>query len=132
MNDKNYIYWQILTLTDLSRLLSIFTSVLHVSVCSYMALLSASTITTLFGTLFNIQKMANAPVSQPHVYVQISHSRKVSKVNHALYTAQNTKTSPNPLVWKFSENVQFPQSSGRLVQNSAEAVRFHKLPTPGN
>ena len=54
------------------------------------------------------------------------------------------KISPNFLVWKFYGNAQFPKVSrelpptvrvrstiGRIVKNSVETMRFHKISTPG-
>ena len=40
--------------------------------------------------------------------------------------------SPTFLVWEFCRNAHFPQSFGRISKNSAENVRFDKIPTPEN
>ena len=34
-------------------------------------------------------------------------------------------------MWKFCGKEQFPNSLGRLAQNYAETVPFHKISTPG-
>ena len=43
-----------------------------------------------------------------------------------------TVISANFLVWKFCGKVQFLHSFGRIAQNYAETVPFHKISTPGN
>ena len=47
-------------------------------------------------------------------------------------TAKNTKISLNFLVSKFCGNAEFPQSFGRIAQNSAETVLFQKISAPEN
>ena len=42
-------------------------------------------------------------------------------------TAYSAVISSNLLMWKFSGNTLFPQSFGRIVQNSAVNMRFHKM-----
>ena len=47
-------------------------------------------------------------------------------------TAENTVISPNFLVWKFCGKGKFPHNFGRIAQNYAETVPFHKISAPGN
>ena len=54
--------------------------------------------------------------------------RTMFRVLHCI----NTEISPNFLVWKFYGKPQFPQSFGRIPQNSVETVPFYKISTPGN
>ena len=49
-----------------------------------------------------------------------------------IFTTKNIAISPNFLVWKFCGKEQVPHSFGRIVQNYAETVPFHKISTPGN
>ena len=46
-------------------------------------------------------------------------------------TVKNTVIPPNFLVWKFCGKAQFPHSFGRIAQNYAETVPFHKISIPG-
>ena len=52
--------------------------------------------------------------------------------NGSLNTTKSTVISPNFLVWKFCEKVQFPHIIGRIARNYAETVPFHKISSPGN
>ena len=40
--------------------------------------------------------------------------------------------SPNFPRWEFCRGAQFPQSFGRIAQNSAETLLFYKIPKKGN
>ena len=52
--------------------------------------------------------------------------------HNILYTAPNTATSPNFLVYKFCGNTQVSQSFGQYAESSVKTVRIHKIPTTGN
>ena len=51
-----------------------------------------------------------------------------NKLVTATCTAKNTVIIPNFLVWEFCEKAQFTNSFGRIAQNYAEIVSFHKFP----
>ena len=57
-----------------------------------------------------------------HLYTHIHHA----------YTMKNTVISPNFLVWEFCGKAQFPHSFGRIPQNYAKIVPFHKISTLEN
>ena len=59
--------------------------------------------------------------------------REFSKLlEQCTYTVKNNVISSNFLAWKLCEKAQFPHSFGRIAQNYAETVPFHKISTPGN
>ena len=65
--------------------------------------------------------------------IQLFHPSSLLAFSYALgFTAKNTVTSPDFLVWKFCGKTQFLHSFGRFARNYAETVRFHKIFTPRN
>ena len=69
-----------------------------------------------------------SPSSQAPLIKPSRNRGKIQDIN----TMKNTVISPNFLVQKFCGKAQFPYSFGRIAQNYAETVHFHKISTTGN